>query len=375
MSELVSVILPTFSRNYSGFLDRAIRSVLAQNYRNFELIIADDGSVDGSRELIERYKQADGRVKSVRMDKNVGLPAYTTGMAYLQSKGQFIAFVFDDCILRPNHLSALVHKMRVEPGAGMVYGQILFHRDDGSEQVFGSPYQAELMRNGQNQIPNACVMIRRHVIGHVGWYDPHVLMKRCCDWDLWIRIADRYPTGFIQEVLAEEFGMKLADSLGKSMTLYRNLVNKYVKSNRNVTLLPKNLHKYDPFRTNIGFKLDTGEERQLEFANLEHWVKSLNIPKLIEYAQSREHMVGPEGSLRWKKIHAKNSGENISLQLLLSSMADYAERKSNQLTNELNKVSLAALKQQQYIDYQQQFINEREVYIQDLLRQLAARGG
>src|SRR2546430_3881689 len=74
-SPLVSVILPTYARHASGRLQRAVDSVLSQSFTNFELIIVDDGSTDGSNEFIEHCRALDPRVVHVRHELNSGLPA------------------------------------------------------------------------------------------------------------------------------------------------------------------------------------------------------------------------------------------------------------------------------------------------------------
>src|SRR4051812_39946679 len=73
---LVSVILPTYSRFRSGLLRRSIESVLAQTFRDFELIVMDDGSTDGTDAYIECLRESDPRIVHVRHDRNTGgLPA------------------------------------------------------------------------------------------------------------------------------------------------------------------------------------------------------------------------------------------------------------------------------------------------------------
>jgi glycosyltransferase involved in cell wall biosynthesis len=64
---LVSVILPTYCRAQSGHLRKAIETVLAQGFEDFELIIVDDGSVDGSSAILRDYTQRDTRVRTLRL--------------------------------------------------------------------------------------------------------------------------------------------------------------------------------------------------------------------------------------------------------------------------------------------------------------------
>lgn len=72
---LVSILLPTYSRYRTGFLTKAVDSVLSQEYSNLELWIVDDASVDGTCTYAIEAVAADSRVNHLRMEENVGLPA------------------------------------------------------------------------------------------------------------------------------------------------------------------------------------------------------------------------------------------------------------------------------------------------------------
>src|ERR1700712_2432173 len=92
----VSVVLPTFHRNASGLLRRALESVLSQSFADFELIVVDDGSTDGSRELILAAQAADPRIVYVRHGLNCGLPALRVNEGIELARGRHVAFQFDD---------------------------------------------------------------------------------------------------------------------------------------------------------------------------------------------------------------------------------------------------------------------------------------
>ncbi len=72
-SPAVSVVLPTYQRCASGQLQRAIESVLAQSFDDLELLMMDDGSTDGSADLIDDIRARDGRVVHVRHEVNCGI--------------------------------------------------------------------------------------------------------------------------------------------------------------------------------------------------------------------------------------------------------------------------------------------------------------
>src|SRR5262249_8177775 len=107
----VSVILPTYSRARTGQLERAISSVLQQTFADLELIVVDDGSRDGSFDLIQKLQTHDARVVHVRHEQNSGIHILRTNEGIELARGRYVAFQFDDDHWRPHALEVLVEKM------------------------------------------------------------------------------------------------------------------------------------------------------------------------------------------------------------------------------------------------------------------------
>jgi len=163
----ISIFLPTYNRYKDGHLKDSIESIINQSYKNFELFIVDDGSIDGSENLIKEYSYSDSRIKHIRFEKNTGLPAYTISVAFQRSKGEYLAFVFDDCIIYDNHLEILSDALE-NSNHGMVYGKAIALINDLEKKEFGMPYDKSIIDRGDNYIPNVAVMIRRSVIEDIG---------------------------------------------------------------------------------------------------------------------------------------------------------------------------------------------------------------
>lgn len=103
MSELISIIVPVY--NAKRFLDRCIESVLTQEYTNWELLLVDDGSMDGSGELCDQWSKQDERIRVIHQ-KNQGVSAArNTGIR--EVKGKYIAFVDADDWVEPQYLEVL----------------------------------------------------------------------------------------------------------------------------------------------------------------------------------------------------------------------------------------------------------------------------
>ena len=232
---IVSIFLPTFSRMYDGYLERCIRSVQSQSFSSWELLVVDDGSTDGSADLIRALAAEDGRIKHFRFEINTGLPARNTGMVFPSSKGSYLSWIFDDCTWSSDHLETMCESV-IGSGYRWGYGRACCHLKDGDTFFVGDKFDRQRLLAGNNHIPNSVVLLERSLIDELGWYDPHIVLKRNCDWDLWCRISNYYEPLFVERVLAEEHGTKLPDSLGQSYTVIQELVRLYVRQDRNAAL-------------------------------------------------------------------------------------------------------------------------------------------
>jgi len=186
-SPLVSVIIPTYNR--AGTVRRAIRSVLSQDYQNFEVLVVDDGSTDETPSLFGGNVE-DGRLKFIRLERNVGgAQARNAGLAL--ARGEFIAFLDSDDEWFPSKLTKQLERFRELPEEyGLVYcGLLLAHSNRRPEREFvgnaSGFFLEELLV--QNLIGSmSCVMVKKRCLEQLGGLDP--LMKSCQDWDLYIRL-------------------------------------------------------------------------------------------------------------------------------------------------------------------------------------------
>lgn len=279
---LVSVLLPTFARNKSGMLCKAIESVLSQDMADLELFVLDDGSTDGTSDTVHQIAKSDARVKHIRFDVNIGLPALTTAYGFRESSGQYIAWQFDDCEWRPDHLSSLLALSNANPEAGIVYGQVLVHTPTG-EHVFGLPFDRDALQQS-NFIPNCSTLIRRTVYETVGWIAPNVLLKRTNDYDLWVRASKQFDFAFLPQVVAVEKGQSLPDSLGNSVSMDGQLAQRYAAADRNERLLISNMENWQPTKPEPWM---AGEDL-VAFAKIaiQHFVRIGHPEKVVEAAHS-----------------------------------------------------------------------------------------
>ncbi|MBR1791235.1 MAG: glycosyltransferase family 2 protein [Bacteroidaceae bacterium] len=107
--ELVSVIMPSY--NAARYIAASIDSILAQTYQNWELVITDDCSTDGTRQILADYARRDERVRVFLLESNMG-SGHTRNRCIAESRGRYIAFCdSDDCWL-PEKLERQIHFMQ-----------------------------------------------------------------------------------------------------------------------------------------------------------------------------------------------------------------------------------------------------------------------
>ena len=182
----VSVVIPT--RNRWGFLSRTVRSVLAQDDVELELIIVDDGSTDETPERLAAID--DARVQILRNAESGGVArARNTGMA--AARGEWIAWLDDDDLWAPRKLRAQLDAAE-SSRADFVWCDALVI--DGDGKVVGlepgpDPSEFASRVRTRNPMPGGCssAMARRDAVHATGGFDEslHVV----ADWDYWIRLA------------------------------------------------------------------------------------------------------------------------------------------------------------------------------------------
>lgn len=154
----ISVIMPTYNRE--ELLPRAIDSILAQTYKDFEFIIIDDGSTDNTIHLLKEYAEKDKRIRVFRNAENKGI-AYSRERGLNFARGKYIAVMDSDDISFPVRLEKQVAYMDEHPDVAVVIGltknmatgNVWWRTKDPQEIIFGMHFD--------NTVGNPQTMIRR----------------------------------------------------------------------------------------------------------------------------------------------------------------------------------------------------------------------
>jgi glycosyltransferase involved in cell wall biosynthesis len=193
---LVSVIVPSF--NHAAYLRECVDSVLAQDHAPLEVIVVDDGSSDGSLDILRSYGS---RITLVR--QRGGRQARARNLGLGVARGGLVAFLDSDDRYLPGRISAAVAAFDAAPDAGVVWAD--YRSIDAAGRVLGDGREGRWAGHGTagldqakvfarvllagNPICNATATARRAVLDEIGGFDERV--PRVCDGAAWYQIAAR----------------------------------------------------------------------------------------------------------------------------------------------------------------------------------------
>lgn len=198
----VSIVMPVY--NQELYIGQAIQSVLDQTYPDFELIIIDDGSTDGTPDRIRTF--TDTRIRYIFQDNQERSAARNLGLS--MAKGTYVAFLDADDFWLPTYLERQVAELDARPECGLshtwVYDTDITGRplrvggDGASDAASHEEFTRALLI--ENLMSSIAVVIRKECLESTGCFDTK--LRQSEDWELWIRIALQYEVATIQQPLA-----------------------------------------------------------------------------------------------------------------------------------------------------------------------------
>lgn len=212
---LVSVIIPAYNRGW--ILKEAIDSVLAQDFKDFELIVVDDGSKDNTQDILNSYRED----LIVLQQENKGVSA-ARNRGIASASGQYIAFLDSDDLWMPQKLSIQIDFFNANPEALICQTQERWIRNS----MFVNPKMRHRKLSGNIfeqslylcLVSPSAVMIKRSLFEKTGMFDES--LPACEDYDMWLRVSCRYPVYLINTPLVIKRGGH-ADQLSRSSGLDR----------------------------------------------------------------------------------------------------------------------------------------------------------
>ena len=236
---VVSVIVPTYNRAYC--LAQTIQSVIDQSFSDWELILVDNYSTDGTDNLIANY--SDPRIKCLKI-QNGGIIAVSRNRGIRSALGKYIAFLDSDDGWLPDKLSTSVEAL--DRGSDLVYHDLYtIHKSNENSKKTGklrtrnlaNPIFNDLLLNG-NAINNSSVVVRKYLLKQIGFISEDPELVAAEDYDTWLRISQ----------ITDRFE-RLKDCYGWYTIVNQNTSNSPQRSERNIKKIiemyfdgPKNSH-------------------------------------------------------------------------------------------------------------------------------------
>ena len=225
---IVSVIIPTYNRAH--LIGRAIRSVLEQTYRDFELIVVDDASTDNTEEVVKSFN--DGRLRYIRLGENTGTSSVPRNTGIKAAGGEYVALLDSDDEWFPEKLEKQINKFKsVSSDVGVIScGSVCIIEQTGEKLFDFIPvrrgdvfkYMVE-----ETVLGDTTPLVRKECFDKVGGYDTEFSSAQ--SWDMWIRVSQYYKFDFVPEILhkANIHGSQNTASLERTIQGLDRIIRKY----------------------------------------------------------------------------------------------------------------------------------------------------
>lgn len=312
MIPFFSIIIPLY--NKENFIQETLRSVLNQSFKDFEIILVNDGSTDRSLEKVTLIK--DPRIKFYSI-KNSGV-SFARNYGIKQANANYIVFLDADDFWFPNHLQTLEALSKKFPDCGLyanayekkhlnttiksIYKKI--PNDNNWMGIVDDFFESSVV----NSIAwTSAVMVPKKVITKIGFFDEKITLGAGEDTDLWIRIALNYPIAFCNTVTAIH-NLHADNRISNSNTNLRKFLNldqyeKYTKNNEHL----KNFLDFNRYAIAIQYKLARNEK------TAKSYIEKINPSRLNWKQRSLLKMNYPSLVLFFKlKNSFKYFGINLS---------------------------------------------------------------
>lgn len=198
MEELISIVLPVY--NGEKYLKESIDSILAQTYKNWELLIVDDCSTDSSAEIAKEYAEGDERINYYRNENNLRLPR-NLNKGFRLAKGDYLTWTSDDNRYKPTALEKMYYALKKNQNAQFVFASCRVIDSEGTEVEYIMVDDKRKKEIIGHNIVGACFMYTRKVYEEVGEYNSEFTLVE--DYDYWQRICAKFNAIVISEILYE----------------------------------------------------------------------------------------------------------------------------------------------------------------------------
>lgn len=230
-NEKISIVMPTY--NGLRHIRQSIESCLNQTYKNIELIVVDDGSVEDIKSVIDTYN--DNRIKYIRHGKNLGLPkALNTGFS--ATTGGYLTWTSDDNYYAPEALETMACYLKENNKIDFVYTDFYILNEEGKIIQKGVVPDPEVLK--EYYCVGYCFLYTRKVYETIGKYDSKYFLSE--DYDYFLRIYNNFKMAKISQAvyyyrvhnnsLSEKYGACMVDVVTNEVKRKNLLTNRYLES-------------------------------------------------------------------------------------------------------------------------------------------------
>lgn len=202
---LVTIIAICY--NHEQFIEECLQSIINQTYKNIELIIVDDFSVDKSREIMLIFSQKNIGINCIFNKYNVG-NCRSFNQALKIAKGKYIIDLSTDDVLKPNKIEEQVKKFEESEDIGIVFSDAeyideysnwlgIFYKKN--QRIPEGNIYEEILK--KSFIMPSSMMIRKSILDKLGGYDENLSYE---DFDFWVRSSRRYDYAYVPQILVQQ---------------------------------------------------------------------------------------------------------------------------------------------------------------------------
>jgi len=228
-SPTVSIIIPSYNRE--KLIIKALNSIFAQTYQDFEILIIDDASTDNTKEVIDQLNN--NKVKYFRLEKNSG-QCIARNYGIKRATGKYIAFLDSDDEWLPDKLSSQLECFeKGSSGLGAVYCYLYqkymtFNKTSQIGENYFKGNIHDMFLEGFCPPTPSLFLVKKEALEKVNYFDEHLLTF--VDLDLWIRVSEFYTFDFVEKPLIikyEQVGEQYVNNFVKRYNGFKLFMNKW----------------------------------------------------------------------------------------------------------------------------------------------------
>jgi len=309
----LSIIMPVF--NSERYIGEAVNSLLSQNYTDFELIIVDDASTDGSLQVVKSFD--DNRIKIITNDRNRGI-VFSRNRGLLEATGRFISPFDADDVAMHEKFSLQMGFLKKNPAYGMIgsWGRMINEEGKLLKQKWklnASPEKIPAILLFRNYFLQPSIVIRREAIPKDGYSEGYDIGE---DYKMWFEVARRFNVWNYPEYLVRIRIHKQSTTRGDTERLHRYDAKVYrylfkpleielddhlvsllllIKNDEQI-LLPESLEEIEALLLLIldqNRKLGIYDQKQLRKVVLNRWVKACNKARRLHFKMAARFLNSP----------------------------------------------------------------------------------